>query len=66
MICCINENCKKKINQGIIANADGDMACNEHCRQKYIEQQNHFLDHIISSDHAFATWIGISVEQVKT
>jgi hypothetical protein len=66
----VNENCERAIDLDsvniILANADGDFACNKKCYEKYQQQRDHFLEHILPNDRRFARWLGVHKSQKES
>jgi hypothetical protein len=56
---CVNEKCKKdplKSINSLIANADGDMACDDKCFEEYQKQKEDFFANI-GNDKWYNNWM---------
>lgn len=52
-IMCVNEDCKNNPEdsmQHVVANADGDIACDEKCLAKYENQRDYFFNVTVHSE----------------
>jgi len=50
---CVNEKCKKNPEDSmdrVIANADGDLACDKKCLKEYERQRDHFFKVIVHDE----------------
>lgn len=56
---CVNNNCTAdpllSVNV-VVATIDGDLACNEECKQEYEKQKQEFFDNI-GNDEYYNTWM---------
>lgn len=62
MIRCANDDCGKNPLDSpghVIVNADGDMACDEHCLAEYEKQREKFFGETIHDDAKFAAYMGV-------
>lgn len=50
----------------VVLNCDGDFACSEECAKKYKEERDHFFNHVVHDDNAFADWLGVPIiDQIR-
>ena len=68
MIACsqCGKDVEKDPSGGILINCDGDFVCNEECKKEYEKEKEHFFNHVIGNDKAYAAWLGVPESWVKS
>jgi hypothetical protein len=41
----------------ILVSADGDFACDAHCKAEYEKQKEHFFNHVVHSEERTKQWL---------
>lgn len=57
---CMNNDCNKNPLDSfhpILISCEGDFVCNEHCKQEYEKQKNHFFNDVVHSEELTKNWL---------
>jgi len=66
---CVNENCTNDPMTSpnpVMWGCDADWCCNQQCYDAARRQMDHFCSNVLTNDSAFASWLGVPEEQVRS